>query len=64
MLMLVYVIVAVPLSVAFVVETKLWSAAFFVDMIVVRVTVCPSTQAVQLSSFEPSLLTCRLCLHN
>lgn len=64
MLMLLYVLVAVPLSVAFVIETKLWSAAFFVDMIVVRVTVCPRTLAVQLSSFEPSLLTCRLCLHN
>ena len=41
MLMLLYVLVAVPLSVAFAIETELWSTVFVVDMIVVRVAVCP-----------------------
>ena len=34
--MLLYVIVAVPLNVAFAVDPELWSTLFFIDMIVVR----------------------------
>jgi hypothetical protein len=35
--MLLYVVVAVPLSVSFAIEIDLWSTHFFIDMVVVRV---------------------------
>lgn len=59
--MLLYVIVAVPLNVAFAVDPELWSTLFFIDMIVVRLRLSATFGGCLLLpviSFELSLINC------